>query len=121
MNKFTVIGVNEASGQAVAACEERPAALEFYEAVIDGVETLGAVAEKHGPMAVVNLVYLLGGMMREDAGEPGSKSGICVELWDHQDDLGLLDLLNEIKTESPELAPAIQLGLNKIHVMPLEG
>lgn len=98
----------------------KPAALAFYEALIDGMETLGAAAEKHGPMAIVNLVYLLGGMMREDAGAPGSPSGICVELWDHHDDLGLLDLLNEIKAESPELAPAIQLGLNKIHVMPLE-
>ena len=98
----------------------RDTAARFYQAILDGTETLGAVAEKHGPMAIVNLVYLLGGMMREDAGLTGSPSGICVELWDHHDDLGLLDLLNEIKAECPELAPAIQLGLDKIHVMPLE-
>lgn len=95
-------------------------ALEFYDALIDGTETLGGVVEKHGPMAVVNLVYLLGGMMREDAGVPDSPYGACVELWDHHDDLGLLDLLNEIKAECPELAPAIQLGIDKIHVMPME-
>ena len=98
----------------------RDTAARFYQAILDGTETLGAVAEKHGPMAIVNLVYLLGGMMREDAGLTGSPSGICVELWDHHDDLGLLDLLNEIKAECPELAPALQLGLDKIHVMPLE-
>lgn len=102
--------------------EQQPAprsALAFYEALIDGTETLGGIGDEYGPMALANLIYILGALMRQDAG--GQDAGGYVELWDHYEDLTVLDCLNWIKAECPELAPAIQTGINACHIMPLEG
>ncbi len=94
-----------------ACCIETPknTALALYNALIDGTETLGDLGDAWGPHVYVDLIYLLGAMMENDAtgigkahiqlfsGVPGS---------DH-----IIQALTQIKDESPDLAQAIDAAL----------
>lgn len=89
----------------------RDAAARFYQAILDGTESISAIGEQYGPGALVNLFYLLGALAKNDQ---AGNAAAFIEL-----EMGspFRQCLDDIKRECPDLAPAIDLGVAQIQVM----
>ena len=89
----------------------RDTAARFYQAILDGTESISAIGEQYGPGALVNLFYLLGALAKNDQ---AGNAAAFIEL-----EMGspFRQCLDDIKRECPDLAPAIDLGVAQIQVM----
>jgi len=84
-------------------------ALNLYQAILDGSESISGIAEQFCDKTVINLFYLLGAAIKNDETQTGNH---WIDLDDTDpDDLAIITMLADIKDACPDLRSIVDQSL----------